>query len=73
MRRFLLIAVAVLVSFQGAVTLRAGTGKPSGLMTDLVEHTETVWSGGYATDLTLSDLDKAIDLAYNKGRTRKYI
>ena len=60
MRRFLLIAVAVLVSFQGAVTLRAGIGKPSGLMTDLVEHTETVWSGGYATDLTLSDLDKAI-------------
>ena len=30
--------------------------RPSGLMTDMVEHTQKVWSGGYATSLTLSDL-----------------
>lgn len=30
--------------------------RPYGLMTDLVEHTGTVWSGGLVTDLTLSQL-----------------
>lgn len=33
---------------------RGQDSRPSGLMTDLVEHTETVWSGGLVTDLTLS-------------------
>ena len=28
-------------------------------MTDLVEHTETVWSGGYSTDLPLKDVQSA--------------
>ena len=32
---------------------------PTGLMTDLVEHTETVWSCGYVTDLALKDVSGA--------------
>ena len=28
-------------------------------MTDLVEHTETVWSGGYSTNLSLKDVPRA--------------
>ena len=49
---------AALAALFLAVALNAQTDKLSGLMTDLVEHTETVWSGGYATDLRLGDLEK---------------
>ena len=45
------ILLASLVS----VSLAAQQSRPSGLMTDLVEHTETVWSEGYPTDLSLQD------------------
>ena len=33
--------------------------RPTGLMTDLVEHTEMVWSGGFPTDLSLKDITRA--------------
>ena len=56
-RFFTLSLVAACLS---AVTSFAQTDIPSGLMTDLVEHTETVWSGGYVTDLSLNDLDKVM-------------
>lgn len=47
--------IALLVSF----SLAAQQTMPTGLMTDLVEHTETVWSCGYPTDLALKDVAKA--------------
>ena len=53
--RILNILLASLVS----VSLAAQQARPSGLMTDLVEHTETVWSEGYPTDLSLQDFTKA--------------
>ncbi|MBQ8061140.1 MAG: family 78 glycoside hydrolase catalytic domain [Bacteroidales bacterium] len=51
---FLILALAV------PAILNAGpSGCPTGLMTDLVEHTGQVWSDGCLTDLNLADLSKA--------------
>ncbi|MBR1927008.1 MAG: family 78 glycoside hydrolase catalytic domain [Bacteroidales bacterium] len=53
------LALAFLSALLPSVAAYSQQAKPSGLMTDLVEHTQAVWSGGYATDLVLSDLDKS--------------
>ena len=54
-RLFLILALA----FPVFLTARPA-GCPTGLMTDLVEHTESVWSNGFLTDLQLSDLPKSL-------------
>lgn len=54
-RLFLILALA----FPVLLTARPA-GCPTGLMTDLVEHTESVWSNGFLTDLQLSDLPKSL-------------
>ena len=56
MRRLSLILS--FLAFAGTAYASQGPDCPSGLMTDLVEHTETVWSGGYPTDLSLQDFSK---------------
>ncbi|MBR4756679.1 MAG: alpha-L-rhamnosidase [Bacteroidales bacterium] len=50
---FLALAVPALSFAQSRPSL------PTGLMTDLVENTETVWSGGFPTDLSLNNLARA--------------
>ena len=52
------IVSAFLVAAVLSVSTAIGQDRPSGLMTDLVENTQCVWSGGYPTTLTLSDLGK---------------
>ena len=54
-RLFLILALA----FPVLLTARPADC-PTGLMTDLVEHTESVWSNGFLTDLQLSDLPKSL-------------
>ncbi len=40
---------------------QAADKKPSGLMTDLIEHTERTWQNGYASNLPVWQLDEAIE------------
>ena len=47
------------LSFAWPLLSAQGPAGPTGLMTDLVEHTETVWSCGYPTDLALKDVSRA--------------
>ncbi len=44
---------AVVLAFLLPVSVSYGQDRPCGLMTDLVEETGTVWSGGYPTSLAL--------------------
>ena len=41
--------------------IQAEEKKPSGLMTDLIEHTERTWQNGYASTVRVWDLEAAIE------------
>lgn len=41
--------------------IQAEEKKPSGLMTDLIEHTERTWQNGYASTVRVWDLETAIE------------
>ena len=41
--------------------MQAEEKKPSGLMTDLIEHTERTWQNGYASTVRVWDLNTAIE------------
>lgn len=41
--------------------MQAGDKKPSGLMTDLLEHTDRTWQNGYASTVKIWELDTAIE------------
>ncbi|MBQ3388592.1 MAG: hypothetical protein IJG60_05215 [Thermoguttaceae bacterium] len=57
MKRFLSSAVFVLFLAFACGLSRAGDSlAPSGLLTDLLERTDTVWIGGLASQLSLADL-----------------
>ncbi|MCD7848766.1 MAG: family 78 glycoside hydrolase catalytic domain [Parabacteroides sp.] len=57
LNRFTLLASCALSAF----CLQAVDRKPSGLMTDLIEHTERTWQNGYASNLPVWKLDTAIE------------
>lgn len=57
LNRFTLFASCALSTF----CLQAADRKPSGLMTDLIEHTERTWQNGYASNLPVWKLDVAIE------------
>ena len=57
LNRFTLLASCALSAF----CLQAADRKPSGLMTDLIEHTERTWQNGYASNLPVWKLDVAIE------------
>ena len=57
LNRFTLYASCALSAF----CLQAADRKPSGLMTDLIEHTERTWQNGYASNLPVWKLDVAIE------------
>lgn len=44
-----------------SLILQAADRKPSGLMTDLIEHSGQTWQNGYASNLPIWELDKAIE------------
>lgn len=57
LNRFTLLASLVFSVF----CLQAAEKKPSGLMTDLIEHTERTWQNGYASNLPVWQIDQAIE------------
>lgn len=57
MNRFVLITLLLF----SCLFLNAGNNKPSGLMTDLIEHTERTWQNGYASTIKVWELDTAIE------------
>ena len=58
----LLNRFTLLASFAfSAFCLQAVDKKPSGLMTDLIEHTGQTWQNGYASNLPVWQLDEAIE------------
>lgn len=57
----LLNRFTLLASFAfSAFCLQAVDKKPSGLMTDLIEHTGQTWQNGYASNLPVWHLDVAL-------------
>ncbi len=58
----LLNRFTLLASFAfSAFCLQASDKKPSGLMTDLVEHTGRTWQNGFASNLPVWQIDEAIE------------
>ena len=54
------LALVVLGVFSISLSAIAGN-KPSGLMTDLIEHTDRTWNNGYVSSLPVWKLDSAIE------------
>ena len=60
--RILLSRLTLLASFAfSAFCLQAVEKKPSGLMTDLIEHTGQTWQNGYASNLPVWQLNEAVE------------
>ena len=57
LKRLALVALGVL----GMSLSTMADNKPSGLMTDLIEHTDRTWNNGYVSTLPVWKLDAAIE------------
>ncbi len=72
----LIFRLLLLFSFSGIAM--AGPEAPTGLMTDLLEHTDTVWQDGFPTNVSLENIGTAVErLQYaaivNKSPTFSWI
>ena len=70
MTRLLLLARACLLGLMCAPAALTAA-PPTGLMTDLIEHTDRVWINGYPTQMTLEEAARSIEpvqmaLIYNR-------
>lgn len=54
------ITLVALLAFS-SLLLQAADRKPSGLMTDLIEHTGQTWQNGFVSNLRVWQLDQAIE------------
>lgn len=60
MTRLLLLARACLLGVMCAPAALTAA-PPTGLMTDLIEHTDRVWINGYPTQMTLEEAARSIE------------